>query len=111
MSHRLKKNIHCLKVLHDTSKATRKAILSKADEELINTICECLHNILKGKLKVSRDLFKKMKYRQKDLGKIHSKKTKLNLKKQLLIQHGGFLPALLAPILGIAGSLISGLVG
>ena len=110
MSNRIKKNIHLLKVLHDSKNDTRKAILERANKDLIDTICECIHNILKGNLKVSPDVFRKLKRHQKDIREIYSKKAKLNRKKKLLIQHGGFLPALLAPILAIAGSLISGLV-
>ena len=110
MSNRVKKNIHYLKVLHDSKKAARKAILEQANKDLIDTICECLHNILKGNLKVSPEVYRKLKRNQKDFQEIHSKKANLKRKKQLLIQHGGFLPALIAPLLGIAGSLISGLI-
>lgn len=110
MSNRVKKNLHFLKVLHSAKPGVRKAILQKADKDLIDTICECLHNILRGNLQVSPTVYGKLKRHQKVLREIQAKKTSQKRKKQLLIQHGGFLPALLAPILAIAGSLIDSLV-
>jgi hypothetical protein len=79
MANRVKKNLHYLKVLHSTKPAIRRAILEKADKELIDTICECLHNILKGKLKVSPEVYRKLCRHQKDFREIHSKKLPPNL--------------------------------
>ena len=54
MSLRLKNNLHYLKALCKCKPAARKAILEHADRELINCICECIDNILKGNIKISK---------------------------------------------------------
>lgn len=110
MATRVKKNIHFLKVLHDSKPKIRKAILQNADKELIDTICECLHNILRGNVVVSPALKRKIHRQRANICQLHSKKCSLKRKKKILIQQGGFLPALLAPILGIVGSLVGGLI-
>jgi hypothetical protein len=110
-SQRLKKHVHTLKVLHDCTGKTRKAILQNADKELIDCICLCLDNILKGNVKVPPSTYKKLKRQQGLISELHKKSVGTRKKNQLLIQSGGFLPALLAPILGIVGSLIGNLVG
>ena len=110
MTTRSIKNYHWLKVLHDSKPKTRKALLEHSNKELIDTICECLKNILKGKLKISPQVLKKLKRRRRDLEEIQSKKTNIKRKKDLLIQQGGFLPAIIAPLLGIAASVIGGLI-
>ena len=110
MTDRSIKNYHWLKVLHDSKPTTRKALLAAANKELIDTICECLKNILLGRIKISQQLLKKLKRRRRAVEEIQSKKTNIKRKKELLIQQGGFLPAIIAPLLGIAASLIGGLI-
>ena len=108
---RLKKNINILKVLHDCNRVTREEILKVADQDLIDTICECMQNILKGKIKISKHLLKKMKQHQSAMEKIQSKKTEISRQKQLLIQNGGFLPPLIAPLLGTQLGIDAGASG
>ena len=110
MTERSIKNYHKLKRLHDGNGKTRKRIIAKADKELIDTVCECFKNILCGRVKTSKEVKSKLKYNQKAWEKIYKKTTRLPRKKQLLIQQGGFLPAIIAPLLGIAASVISGIV-
>ena len=110
MTDRLIKNYHWLKVLHDSKPTTRKALLTVANQDLIDTICECLKNILLGRIKISSELLKKLERRERVLKEIYSNKTNITRKKQLLIQLGGFLPVIIAPLLGIAASVISGLI-
>jgi hypothetical protein len=47
----------------------------------------------------------------KTLREIVDRKTNLTKKRKLLVQKGGFLPALLAPIIGVATGLIGDLIG
>ena len=92
MSTRLKNNLHYLKALCKCKPAARKAILEHADGELINCICECIDNILKGNIKISKVHKKKLGRSTKVLDTLRKKKTGLKKKKALLVQHGGFLP-------------------
>ena len=110
MSLRLKNNLHYLKALCNCKPSARKAILKQADGELINCICECVDNILKGNIKISKAQKKKLGRHSTSLVQLRNRKTGLKKKRELLIQKGGFLPALLAPIISVAGGLLSNLL-
>ena len=99
MSGRMKKQALCLQVLNQTTNATlRKAILEHADPELIPALCECAHNILRGKVQMtSRETPRLRKYNTK-LRLIARENLSVTQKRQHLQQNGGFLPALLAPL-------------
>lgn len=60
-----------------------KAVLQKADGHLIDTLCECALNLLKGHVRLNPKEKKKLK------------RHKINL----LLQQGGLVGALLGPIL------------
>ncbi|CAH3174765.1 unnamed protein product, partial [Porites lobata] len=80
--------------------AQRKAILKAADDALVKTICECVFNVLKETVPVSKPAKRKLLKHKKALTALAEKSTPLNKKKQILIQHGGnFLSVLLPPVL------------
>ena len=54
MAQRLRKNHDFLKLLVKCTPAQRKAILKVADDALVITICECVFNVLKGTVPVSK---------------------------------------------------------
>ncbi len=110
MAKRLKSHLDELKVLKKAKPALRKGILKCADKQLICCICECSHNILKGNVKLTAKNRKQLLKYRKHLRDLASKKVSLKKKKNLLIQSGGFLPALIAPILSVATSLLSNLI-
>ena len=111
MSKRLKKHLELLKLLKKSKPSQRKTILKLADKEFIYCLCECIDNTLKGNVKLTAAKHQQLSKSAKILRKIVDKKTKLPKKRELLVQHGGFLPALLAPVLGIASGLIGDLIG
>jgi len=45
---RLRPNYHALYVLKAATPKLRKAIISNSDRELVNSICECVLNVLNG---------------------------------------------------------------
>ena len=111
MSKRLQKNIELLKILKKAELAQRKAILKTLNNEQLLCICECIDNILCGNVKISPVKKRELSKHVKILRKLVDKETDKEQKRKLLVQKGGFLPALLAPIIAIAGSLIGDLVG
>lgn len=111
MSKRIKKHLELLKILKKAKPAQRKALLESADNSLIFCICECIDNIIRGNVKLTAAKKRELAKHVDILRKVADRKTKVQKKRALLIQKGGFLPALLAPIIGIAGSLIGDLVG
>ena len=54
MAQRLRKNHDFLKLLVKCTPAQRKAILKAADDALVRTICECVFNVLKETVPVSK---------------------------------------------------------
>lgn len=104
-SNRLQRNITYLDVLAKAKPATRKAIVHNADKDLITCLCECALNILNGNIPLDRNQFNRLKKHQEKIRLIASKNLKHTDRKEI-IQNGGFLPALIAPILGIAGQLL-----
>ena len=112
MSKRLKKHIELLKLLKKTNKrCQRQHIFNCADKGLVLCVCECINNVLRGNVKLSPANKRELSQHKDILRKIVDRQTNVDKKRNLLIQKGGFLPALLAPVLSIAGGLISDLIG
>ena len=103
---RLKRNFDFLKVLQKASPKQRKALLENSSGDLILCIAEVVQNILLGNVKLSKAQKSKLQKYKSVLRTVASKKTKTTNKKKLLVQKGGFLSALLAPAIGIIGSLL-----
>ncbi len=114
MDARVANNIQLLKIIGSVKQPTklRKAILRHCDIDLIKCLSEISHNVLEGRLKLTpRQAGSLRRYRQ-SLRKLAAIKTKLPTKRRLLEQQsggqaGGLPVALLAPILGIALSLLA----
>ena len=96
----LHKYRHLLKTLSEGDKTTTICVLKGADKGLLNCLSECAHNILQGNVPLGVS-------QKKELKLLRKKSTKEKDKKKAL-QKGGFLPALLAPILtSVLGPLVS----
>lgn len=104
MHQRLKTHKDLLNALHTLKPKYQKALLKSCDEEEINCICECIHNVLKGKVPLEEKAKKKLEKYKNLLRKLVRKSTK-QVRKRLIVQEGGsFLPIIL-------GSILSALVG
>jgi hypothetical protein len=97
MSARLKKHALLLKVLAEAQPHMCKAIIREGDRELITCLCECAKNILNGNVPLKKSHLKRLQRYRKDVRTIVKKRTSKHKKKKIL-QKGGFLSALLAPI-------------
>jgi len=91
-------------------KEDRRKILRVGGEKLASCLCECCHNVLQGNIRMSVAERKKLKRHAKSIRTLGDPRVNLRNKKKLLNQKGGFLPALLAPILSTAVGLIGGLL-
>lgn len=108
MSKRLKSFLATLKYLHSCNKKEQKNWLKKhTGKDFILCICECAKNILKGKVPLSTKHKKRLYFKRNALRRLTLKKTSLK-KKAKIIQSGGFLGALLGPIVSVLGSLFGG---
>ena len=83
-------------------------ILKVADDALVRTICECVLNVLKETVPVSKAAKRKLLVHKKSLIALAEKRTPLHKKKKILVQHGGnFLSVLLPPVLRVLGSILA----
>ncbi len=103
---RLKRNIDYLSVLNKAKKKQRDAIIQEADKDLILCLCECAYNILGGTVPLEKTDFDKLRKHQNKLRHL-VKRPLYHSDKKAILQKGGFLPILLALILGIAGQLLA----
>lgn len=108
MAQRLRKNHDFLKLLVKCTPAQRKAILKVADEALVRTICECILNVLKETVPVSKPAKRKILAHKKSLIALAEKSTPLRKKKKILVQQGGnFLGLLLPLVLRVLSSILT----
>ena len=107
MSKRLKTHAPYLHVLVNGNAKQREGILRGADKELVYCLCECALNVLQGNVKLEnkeKHHLKKYKQRLRDLS---NKKIALRTKRKLLLkQKGGWVTALIAPILSSLAGLL-----
>ena len=85
----------------------RRALIEAGGAPLIKCLGECCHNILQGVVPVDEVTRRKLKRHAKQIREVADPKVSLKRKRAVLVQRGGFLPALLVPVL----SAVSGLVG
>ena len=84
----------------------RKAIIDNADCSLISCICECAKNILQGNIILKSKEKRNLAKHKQHLRQVIKKSVPLKEKKRI-IQKGGFLSALLAPLASMVVPLIS----
>ena len=106
MSTKIKRNLNALKHLSQAKPATVCAIIKSGEKELINSLCECCLNVLKGNVHLSPSQHKRLIKYKATIRSLAKKKTS-DKKKRALLQKGGFLGALLPTVLTALGTLIS----
>ena len=105
---RLKKHSPLLKALASTTPSITKATIRAGDKDLINTLCECGYNVLKGNVSLTTSQKKRLNRHKHTLRTLTKSKGKSLKRKKALLQKGGFLGALLAPIIG---TVLGGIFG
>ena len=106
VSTRLKKHANDLLYLQKARPCISKQIIAKADRSLIECLCECADNILKGNVPLTTPQKEKLRKNKTGLRELAKKSVSLKKKKDIL-QKGGFLGSLLAPIASVVAPLIS----
>ena len=105
MSACVERNTALLRFLCGAKPSVIKAVLKGASPELIKALSECSLNVLKGHVHLTPAQKRRLwKYKQ-NLRLLAQKKTSTKRRKQLL-QKGGFIGALLKPVLGVLGGLL-----
>ena len=113
MSSRVRRQAPILQVLAKAHPHVCQAILKGADKDLLQCLSECAYNILQGNVHLTPSQKASLtKYKQK-IRQVANKRTALK-QKQKIVQTGGFLPAILAPLLTsviapLAGEAVKGI--
>lgn len=105
MTNRIVKNLELIKAIHQCKKSQKKKLLKSAHPELVNAICDCVHNVLLGNVPLTKYRKDKLKSKKLVLRKLVDRKNKTPSRKKLLLRHGsGFLSSILGPVIkAIAG--------
>jgi len=101
MSARIKKNKNFLKYICSCDAKKRRVLIKSASPDEINSLCECILNVYKKNIPVSKSAVARLRPFKKAVSTLATKK-KLSLKKKkhLLNQRGGALiPLLLSTLL------------
>lgn len=107
MTKRIIKNLELIKALSRCSSVEKKQLLRTARPELVNAICDCVHNVLQGNVPISSRQKQKLKVKRNILRQLTNRKNKTPKRKRLLIQHGsGILSSILGPVIKIIAEAI-----
>ena len=108
MSKRLRQYAPTLGHLAKCGTVSRKRLLKNYlnDKEFLYTICECCKNILLGNVPLNSKQKQLLSKRKKQIRKVANKSSSLKQKKAI-IQRGGFLSAILGPLIGLLGGLFT----
>lgn len=110
VSPKIKKHLPLLQYMAKGKPKIVKAIVNECDAEIMNVLCECAHNTLRGNVNLSDAQIKRLKRHRKELEILANKKSSIKRKKNVL-QRGGFLPVLLASILPALSGVIGNIIG
>jgi len=105
MSQRTRKFLPMLKRIRKMGDRAKKEYVRKCNKEFLDCVSECAKNVIKGNVPLSDRQKTNLRRRKKDLRALSVKKTSLR-KKRKILQKGGFLTALLPPVLSILSSLL-----
>lgn len=108
MSERVLRNLAVLKILVRAGPKQRKAILCKANNDLVGAIAEIALNTLKGNLPLKPSQYRTLKRKKGVIKKLSDRKVSLKKKKQVIRQSGGFVGSLLGAAIPLLANLIAG---
>ena len=104
---RLQRNASTLLALAQSTEAVRRSVLSQAKKDLVLALVECARNIITGRVPLTSYQHGRLATKKTALRRLASSKGNAEEKRRIL-QEGGFLPFLLAPLAPLLGKLIAG---
>lgn len=99
-----------LKRLNRLLEKDRRRYLKTCSGPFVDCLCECVKNVLKGRVQLKPKQLEQLRPHKKLLRKLPSRKTPRTERRRIL-QKGGFLPAILPPIISAVGSLFGPILG
>jgi hypothetical protein len=99
-----------LKRLKRLAEKDRRRYLKTCEGSFIDCLCECVRNLLKGRVPLKQKQLKSLRRYKLLLRKVASKKTSQGERRRIL-QTGGFVGAVLPALLGGLSSILGPVVG
>ena len=101
MTKRIKKKLAVLDSLSRCNRKDQECAIKAANDELVQAVCDCITNVLYGRVKLSDYQRRKLKPKKHIWRELVKPKKSTKEKKKLLVQHGsGILGLLLKPVIG-----------
>ena len=111
MSQRLRRHSSSLRALAKAPETITRAVVRGCDDALFKCLCECAVNVLNGNVPLTTSEYSKLKVHKTGLRQLADKRVNRD-KKRIILQQGGFLGALLAPIAAsVLGPVVRSIVG
>ena len=105
----LKRHAAILRTIQKARPDLRRSLLKLADQDVIRCIVECADNTLKGHVQLTQQQKKNLTRHKKTLRRLAKRGERWRVKRKLIVQSGGFLLPLLAPLLGtVIANLLDG---
>jgi len=105
----MKKYLPILKRINRLAEKTKRQYVKKSSKDFLDCLSECAKNVLLGNVPLSSRQNAKLRHSKNDLRLLSDKKTSLRKKRQI-VQKGGFLAALLPPVLSLLGGALTGII-
>jgi len=99
MSKCTRRNLDFLKTVLKSKSVKRKNLLLNATKDNIHCLSEIAHNTCKGNIPYKRTALKRLKKFKLHVRRLAKKRLPFSRKKRILLQHGGFLPLLIEPVI------------
>ena len=107
---RVRKHAHELETLAKAKREKRNRLVREATTELIFTLVDLAKMVIRGDITLTPHQLSTVRRYKADFKKLVSKSTGVKGKRNV-IQKGGFLPALLGPVLKLGVPLLGNLLG
>ena len=110
MSKRMRGSLPYLQILAKCKPKVRKVLIEHGPSDLVLSICECCHNVLKGTVPLTKRQKQHLSRYKKHLRDLANQKVSRVKKQRLLTQQkggGNLLAALLPPVLTVSTSLLT----
>lgn len=104
----LRQRVPTLRALATAGRTAQRTMIDNADKELVLSLVQAARDIIKGKLQLTPSQLRCLRLHERSLGELVSTKSLKTRKK--ILQKGGFLGALIGPLLRLAtGAIFGGL--
>ena len=107
MKGHLDPNISFLKLLCSASSPQRRQLVRIANDNQIQSVCECAHNLLRRNVSLSPRQIAELRKHKTLVYKLADKSIPVAKKRRVLEQSGGGIAAILIPVISAIASLFA----